>query len=100
MTADARKQNTLFNSLLVPCVCEGLPDSHCTCAQAGGAEKVLRFVIEVDGRLSDEQREWCFSEIDRVEGYSRKEFEGQSDAVIAHGVLNAWTDYCRDKGLM
>ena len=92
--------NTLFNPMAVPCVCEGLTEDMCLCGQVGGAEKCLRFVKAVDGVLTAEQREWCLKEIDKVEGHTRKDFEGQPDRDVAGGVLDAWTDYCRDKGLL
>ena len=46
------------------------------------------------------QREHCLSEIASVEGYDAAEFEGSPDDDVARGVLNAWRDYCRDKGLL
>jgi hypothetical protein len=60
----------------------------------------LRFVAAMDGLLSIEQREWCLSEIDAVEGYSRWDYETASDSDVARATLGAWTDYCRDKGLL
>lgn len=78
-----------------PCAC-GM--AACWCPPT---EKVLRMIIE--GRdivLDDEQREWCLSEIARVEGYDRKDYEQGTSTDLACGVLDAWTDYCRDKGLM
>lgn len=50
--------------------------------------------------LTRDEREECLSEIDMVEGYSREDFEFSSDADVAHGVLSAWADFCRDKGLL
>jgi hypothetical protein len=71
---------------------------ECVC---GPSERVLRAVIDTgDIRLTPEQREWCLSEIASVEGYSRADYEGTHDVDIAHGVLDAWTDFCRDKGLL
>jgi len=79
------------------CHCYGTPD-HCVC---GSSEKALRGWL--NGRISQpmsaEQREWCFSEIDLIEGYDRKDYEGSTDANLAMGVLSAWLEYCRDKGL-
>lgn len=46
------------------------------------------------------QREWCLDEIARTGGYDRLEWLGSSDQVLAHGVLMAWADYARDKGLL
>lgn len=50
--------------------------------------------------MTKEQREWCLNEIDQIEGYSRQHYEACSDDLLANGVLSAWVDYCRDKGLM
>jgi len=65
-------------------------------------EKVLRTII--DGRddivLTDDQREWCLQEIGRVEGYNRDDYKNGTSADLARAVLEAWTDYCRDKGLL
>lgn len=50
--------------------------------------------------MTPEQREHCLDKIGRVEGYVRAEYKGFPDRDIASGVLSAWTDYCRDKGLL
>lgn len=50
--------------------------------------------------MTPEQREWCLDEIGHVEGYDRLEWFGCTDAQLAKGVLQAWADYCRDKGLL
>lgn len=49
--------------------------------------------------MTPEQREWCLSEIDQVEGYERADHEASSDEALADAVLAAWTDFCRDKGM-
>lgn len=94
--------NTPFNALAVPCTCEGWSDESgmCLCAQPNGAEKVLRFVMNVDGHLTPEQREYCLSEINQVEGHSRADHEKDSDTDLARATIDAWADYCRDKGLL
>lgn len=92
--------NALFNPLSVPCTCEGLPENACVCGAGSGAEKCLRYVMAVDGVLTPEQREFCLAEIDKVEGHSRAEHEQDSHAELARATLDAWTDYCRDKGLL
>lgn len=98
--------NSLFNALAVPCTCEGWSDESgmCACAngrgEAAGAEKVLRFVMSVDGNLTPEQREFCLREIDKVEGHSRVDHEADSAPELAHATIDAWIDYCRDKGLL
>lgn len=68
--------------------------------ECGITEKFLRSIIANEQSLTQEQREWCLNEIDSVEGYERKHYESGPDELIANGVLSAWVDYCRDKGLM
>lgn len=98
--------NAPFDPTSSPCTCEGWSDQDgkphemCACAKAGGAERVLRFVMAADGRLSSGQRDWCLSEIDQIEGWKRADHEKDSDADLARATIDAWTDYCRDKGLM
>lgn len=50
--------------------------------------------------MTAEQREACLAEIARVEGYRRSDYEAASDVDLARGTLDAWVDYCRDKGLI
>jgi hypothetical protein len=50
--------------------------------------------------MTPEQREWCLEEIGSVEGYDRAEHVEDSDSDLASTVLCAWTDYCRDKGMI
>jgi hypothetical protein len=86
---------------------DSLAPDHCLCEHPHGCvcaarEKAIRFIIE-DGEappLTDEQREWCLAEIDRVEGFSREDCADMHDMDLAQTVLDAWTDYCRDKGLI
>ena len=82
-----------------PRCCMG--DSGCICPTE---ERALRGWMRGDPYIrdmSEDQREWCLREIERVEGHYREDHEGISnDAELARGVLNAWTDYCRDKGLL
>lgn len=85
-------------------VIEGCPcysDGHCECA-CGPSERVLRAIVYTGGApaLTPEQREWCLSEIGSVEGYARKDYEAAHDVIVARGVLDAWTDYARDKGVL
>lgn len=88
-----------------------LPEAKCACWEpqdyedgigcaCGDSERVLRAIQRGEIKLDDEQREWCRTEIDKVEGYSRSEYELADDLTLAHAVLCAWTDYCRDKGLL
>lgn len=81
-----------------PCVCQ--MEGSCLCTSE---ERVLRMYGSRSPKLppmTPEQREECLSEIGRVEGYDRRDYEKRDDSQLANGVLCAWTDYCRDKGLM
>lgn len=73
--------------------------ADCMC---GRDERALR--AYVDGKIvvpmTDSQRAFCLNEIGTVEGYDAKEHRGDSDVELARTVLSAWTDYCRDKGLL
>lgn len=70
---------------------------ECAC---GAAERYLRHLLNSGGELTDEQRAWCLGEIERVEGYDRADYEQSPPHELARGVLNAWTDFARDKGLI
>jgi hypothetical protein len=83
----------------VACECWDLEDGDSSCV-CGASERVLRAIHRGQVKLTDDQREWCLSEIAAVEGYTRAEYAMADDATIAHGVMCAWTDYCRDKGLL
>lgn len=86
---------TLFEDF-APC-CSGPDAIGCAC---GFQERALRAVIAGQYRpMTPAEREWCKHEIVSVEGYSDDRAEG-SDADVARTVLHAWTDYCRDKGLL
>lgn len=50
--------------------------------------------------MKPEQREFCLSEVTQIEGYTRADGEGLNDADLSRLVLAAWTDYCRDQGLL
>lgn len=80
----------------VPCSC--YRDRECECGQT---ERALRAWISGQHKepMTPEQREYCLREIESVEGFSRAQFFGATDAQLASGVLDAWLDYCRDKGL-
>jgi hypothetical protein len=79
------------------CICFGPTGPSCVCPDA---ERALRAIARGDYELTDDAREWCLTEIDRVEGHSRVDHDGDADRHVANGVLSAWTDYCRDKGLL
>jgi hypothetical protein len=85
------------------CVCYTPEDLkagwYCVC---GDEEKVLRAYLGSSSMppMTAKQREECLEEIASVEGYDRKDYETESDANLARGVLHAWTSYCHDKGLL
>jgi hypothetical protein len=92
----------LFAEINAPCCWEGTQDADMPCA-CGPDERVLRAYI--DGLptlppMTPEQREWCLSEIESVEGYDRRDYEQCLESELASGVLSAWTNYCRDKGML
>ena len=82
---------------LVPAECICFHSRACVCPDA---ERALRHISAGRYTMNDAEREWCLAEIDSVEGHSRLDHVGATDADIARGVLGAWTDYCRDKGLI
>ena len=82
----------------VPC-CLGSSEHDVGCA-CGPQERVMRAVVRGDAQLTPEQREWCLGEITKVEGYDHADYLSDNDVSVARGVLNAWTDFCRDKGLL
>lgn len=93
----------IFDGIEVGC-CKGAyldsMENPCVCPQA---ERVLRAYTREDPTLDAMgivEREWCLSEIDRVEGYRREDYTTVEDAALAGGVLDAWRDFARDKGLL
>ena len=92
----------MFEGIDVDC-CKGVylnADNPCVCSID---ERVLRAYSRSDillETMTPEQRDWCLSEIESVEGYDRADYESSDDADLARGVLDAWQDYCRDKGLL
>lgn len=79
--------------------CMGEDAPHCLCP---AMEAALRGWKRGDpmAAMTAEQRAACLDEIDRIEGYRRSDHEADTDADLAGTVLSAWTDYCRDKGLL
>ena len=71
-------------------------ESGCMCTLE---ERALRHCMAGKTTLKPEQRKYCHDQIVAVEGYSERDTEGD-DADVARTVLHAWTDYCRDKGLL
>jgi len=89
---------TLFAGITTPCMCFP-PEEGCMCEDV---ERVLRAYASTRPMpvMTPTQREACLEEIQSVEGYDRTDYEQSSDADLAKGVLYAWVDYCRDKGLL
>ncbi len=82
------------------CPCFG-PDyaGACLCDDRERIIRVWASKTSAIPLMTDAQRAWCLDEIAGIEGYSRSDYETQPDSAIARGVLNAWRDYCRDKGI-
>lgn len=71
---------------------------QCVCTDA---EKMLRVIADNEvSPLTPEEKQECFAEIDKVEGYSSSLVANGSDQQIARTVLAAWADYARDKGML
>lgn len=81
-----------------PCCAPDYPGG-CVCLRA---ERALRawsdLAIEVP--MTAEQRAFCLDEIGSVEGYDRTAHQSDEDSELARATICAWTDYCRDKGLL
>jgi hypothetical protein len=80
------------------CCAPGWPGG-CQCVST---ERALRGYA--DGRvtmpMTPDQREYCLEQISRVEGHRREDHADDGDSDLARATLGAWTDYCRDKGLL
>jgi len=90
---------------LPPSPVDSLAPPSCVCGYGElcvcpTTEKALRAIKNSDLRMTLEQREWCLNELNKVEGYDRREHEHDWDRTLANAVLCAWTDYARDKGLL
>lgn len=81
------------------CLCYGPEAEGCLCMDA---ERALRAYMGKHPMppMTSEQRAYCLEEIGSVEGYERTDYEACTDEDLARGVLSAWVDYCRDKGLL
>jgi hypothetical protein len=81
-----------------PAPCCSEPDAiGCVC---GPHERALRAIASSQYRaMTSAERDWCKQEIVSIEGYDESSAEG-TDADVARTVLHAWTDYCRDKGMI
>ena len=83
------------------CICNPNPagEDLCFCSDLEKALRAYSAGMAMPA-MTEGQRTYCLDEISRVEGYERKDYEASTEADLARGVLNAWTDYCRDKGLL
>lgn len=75
---------------------------HEVLCECGADERPLRAYARGDAlpSMTVDQRDWCLQQIGQMEGYSVADYAHADDRVLASGVINAWTDYCRDKGLL
>jgi len=90
-----------FMALMAPevCVCEpGACLTECVCPDEEQAVRAYAYGVLSEMSLSC--REECLDEIAMVEGYDRTEYEHADSNTLAWTVIHAWTDYCRDKGLI
>jgi hypothetical protein len=95
--SDHRTSDELFTKPVAPC-CMAMNPDHCQ--NCPNEERALRAISAGEYRpMTPAEREWCKRQISAVEGYSEADAEG-ADADVARTVLCAWTDYCRDKGLL
>ena len=86
---------------IVGCPCFGSEYAGaCIC---GDIEKVMRAYGSPNfnpAPMTPEQRDWCFKELDDIEGHSRLDGgENPTDEMLSRCMLSAWQDYARDKGL-
>ena len=82
-------------------------DGMCAC---GGDERVLRAWISHDRPIAlapdmtPAQRAWCRDEVRQCSDATHQPddsfFDTAPTADVARAVLDGWTDYCRDKGLL
>ena len=87
----------LFTNPEAPCC---LGPNHEGCPGCPKEERALRAICSDRYRaMTPAERDYCKRQIASVEGYSEADAEG-SDADVARTVINAWRDYCRDKGLL
>jgi hypothetical protein len=80
------------------CICPGYADC-CVCPDAERALRAYAYGL-APLPMTEAQREACLTEIGAVEGYDRADYARSTDYQLAHGVLSAWADFCREKGLL
>jgi hypothetical protein len=72
----------------------------CICPEQERALRAYASRFPAPPEMTADQRKWCLAEIGSVEGWRREDNVADTDPVLARAVLDAWTDYCRDKGLL
>jgi len=103
-------RETPFDQLrgTLPCYCYSDQPDGCVCSDC---ERALpHYHRRQKGKRLDlppmpsAQRAWCLSEVRSVEGMGAEaqelEREGTEDRWFACYVIDAWVEYCRDKGLI
>lgn len=83
-----------------PCVCfaDGWP---CICPRSERALRNISNHCWPHGEMTAAQREWCIEEIlNSREGGKREDVHELTDRDLAHDVIIAWQQYCRDKGML
>lgn len=108
---NARPQDELSYGLAAPagdlfpaveymdCMCLSPSEQEETGCMCSLEERALRHCIAGKATLTPGQRKYCRDQIVAVEGYDESDAQG-SDADVADTVLRAWTDFCRDKGML
>lgn len=87
----------LFSDRFSITCCMGENADGCACGFT--EERALRAVIDGRRSMTGDERAWCSDQIASVEGHEAPPADW-SDVDVARGVLSAWMDYCRDKGLL
>ncbi|MDR6397966.1 hypothetical protein ACTOWA_00320 [Herbaspirillum seropedicae] len=88
-----------FAGLSAPCCYEGRIES-CVCGVDSDERALRAYNQGIDlPPMTATQREFCLKEISAVEGYDRADYTDATDGQLANGVLCAWMDSARDKGM-
>lgn len=93
--------DNVFYPLILHCQCyEPKTMMECVCPTNEKALRAYSGQNSAIPAMTTEQRAWCLGEIGSVEGYDRSDYTLAPDSELARAVLDAWTDYCRDKGML
>jgi hypothetical protein len=95
--ASPPSSNSLFSDRFSIACCMGQSADGCACGFT--EERALRAVIDGRRSMTPDERAWCSDQIASVEGHEAPPADW-SDVDVARGVLSAWMDYCRDKGML